>query len=70
MGVCDFPYRVFYLVGGASERFRVARFEGHDGRGFGGGGGCGGVVFLGDIVVLLLEVEHGGVCGGMGYIKL
>jgi len=62
VGVCDFPDGIFYLVGGASERFCVAGFEGHDGR-------VGGV-FLGDIVVLLLEVEHGGVCGGMGYIKL
>lgn len=59
MGVCDFPDGIFYLVGGASERFCVAGFE-----------GGGGAVFLGDIVVLLLEVEHGGVCGGMGYIKL
>lgn len=51
------------MVGGASERFRVAGFEGHDGGGVGGGGGgrgCGGgtgAVFLGDIFVLLLEVE-------------
>ena len=36
----------------------MAGFEGHDG---GGGGG----VFLGDIVVLMLEVEHCEVCGGM-----
>ena len=50
------------MVGGASERFRVAGFEGHDGRGFGGGGGGTGAVFLGDIFVLLLEVEHGEVC--------
>ena len=48
------------LVGGASERFRVAGFEGHDGCGVGGGGG--GAVFPGYIFVLLLEVEHGGVC--------
>ena len=59
MGVCDFPARIFHLVGGASERFRVAGFEGHD--------GCGvGAVFLGDIVVLLLEVEgHRGECGAV-----
>ena len=39
----------------------MAGFEGHDSRGFGGDGGCGGAVFLGDIVVLLLEVEcHSG----------
>lgn len=37
----------------------MAGFEGHDGRGFGGGGGTG-AVFMGDIFVLLLEVEHGG----------
>ncbi len=60
MGVCYFPARIFLLVGGASERFRVAGFEGHDGCGVGGGGG--GAVFLGYIFVLLLEVEHGGVC--------
>ena len=47
------------LVGGASERFRVAGFEGHD---CGSGGGGTGTVFLGYIFVLLLEVEHGGVC--------
>jgi len=41
------------LVGGATERFRVAGFEAHD--------GGRGAVFLGDIFVLLLEVEHGGV---------
>ena len=55
LGVCDFPERIFHLVGGAAERFRVAGFEGD--------GGCdgvgGGSVFLGDIVVLLLELEHG-----------
>ena len=45
------------MIGGASERFRVAGFEGHDGRGCGGGTRA---VFLGDIFVLLLEVEHGG----------
>ena len=47
------------MVGGASERFRVAGFEG-DGDGVGGGGGGSGgggvggrgAVFLGDIVVL------------------
>ena len=63
MWICDFPDGIFHLIGGASERFRVAGFEGHDGGG--GGRGCGGgtgAVFLGDIVVLLLEVEHGGVC--------
>ena len=49
------------MVGGSSERFRVAWFECRDG-GSGGGGGGTGTVFLGDIVVLLLEVEHGGVC--------
>ena len=49
------------LVGGATERFRVAGFEGHD-CGSGGGGGGTGTVFLGYIFVLLLEVEHGGVC--------
>ena len=42
--VCDFPARIFLLVGGASERFRMAGFEG-DGDGV-------GTVFLGDIVVL------------------
>ena len=48
------------LVGGASERFRVAGFEGHDQGCVGGGTGA---VFLGDIVVLLLEVEgHCGEC--------
>ncbi len=65
LGVCDFPERIFHLVGGAPERFRVAWFEGHDGGvggggvgggGVGGGGvgggGVGGAVFLGDIVVL------------------
>jgi hypothetical protein len=37
----------------------VAGFEGHDGCG-------GGAVFLGDIVVLLLEVEgHRGECGAV-----
>jgi len=36
----------------------VAGFEDHDGCGV----GSGGTVFLGDIFVLLLEVEHGGVC--------
>ncbi len=46
------------LVGVASKRFRVAGFEG-DGDGVGVGGGGGGAVFLGDIVVLLLELEHG-----------
>ena len=44
--ICDFPERIFHLVGGAAERFCVAGFEGHD------GGGGGGAVFLGDIVVL------------------
>ncbi len=53
LGVCDFPEWIFHLVGGAAERFRVAGFEGHD------GGGRGGTVFVGDIVVLLLELEHG-----------
>jgi hypothetical protein len=33
----------------------VAGFEGHD-----SGGGGTGAVFLGDIFMLLLEVEHGG----------
>ena len=48
--VCNFPQGIFHLVGGASERFRVAGFEGHDS---GGGGGVGGgAVLLGDIVVL------------------
>jgi len=47
--VCDFPEGIFHLVGGASERFCVAWFEGH---GDGVGGGDGGTVFLGDIVVL------------------
>jgi hypothetical protein len=37
-------------------------FEGDDGCGVGCGGGA---VFLGDIFVLLLEVEHGGECGYM-----
>ncbi len=55
--VCYFPEGIFHLVGGASERFRMAGFEG-DGDGV-GGGGVGGTVFLGDIVVLLLELEHG-----------
>ena len=62
LGVCDFPERIFHLVGGASERFRMAGFEGHgDGVGAVGGvgGGGSGSVFLGDIVVLLLELEHG-----------
>lgn len=45
--ICDFPERIFHLVGGAAERFRMAGFEGH-----GNGGGGGGAVFLGDIVVL------------------
>jgi len=50
--VCDFPDGVFHLIGVASERFRMAGFEGNgDGVGVGGGGG-GGAVFLGDIVVL------------------
>ena len=62
--VCDFPERIFFLVGGASERFRVARFEGHNGGG--GGGRISGAVFLGDIVVLLLEVEH---CGKRNEVK-
>ena len=52
LGVCDFPERIFHLVGGASERFRMAGFEGHDGGVGGGGVGGGGAVFLGDIVVL------------------
>jgi hypothetical protein len=55
MWICYFPDRIFHLVGGASERFRVAGFEAHD-----GWRGVGGAVFLGDIFVLLLEVEHGG----------
>lgn len=41
----------------------MAGFEGHDG---GGGGGRSGAVFLGDIVVLLLEVEH---CGKQNEVK-
>jgi len=49
LGVCNFPERIFHLVGGASERFCMAGFEG-DGDGVGGGGS--GAVFLGDIVVL------------------
>ena len=53
LGVHYFPARIFLLVGGASERFRVAGFEGHDRGGVGGGTEA---VFLGDIVVLLLEV--------------
>lgn len=57
VGICDFPEWIFHLVGGASERFRMARFEGYGdgvgGRGGGAGGvGGGGAVFLGDIVVL------------------
>ena len=56
LGVHYFPERIFHLVGGASERFRVAGFEGDgDGvgvGGVGGGGGGTGAVFLGDIVVL------------------
>ena len=56
MRVCDFPNRIFLLVGGATERFRVARLEG-DGDGDGVGGDGGGSVFLNDIVVLLLELE-------------
>ncbi len=59
--VCDFPEGIFHLIGGAAERFCVAWFEGDGGGGCGVGGGCGGAVFLGDIVVLCLEVEH---CGG------
>ncbi len=52
MGICNFPDGIFHLIGGASERFCVAGSEGHDRR------GCGvGAVFLGDIVVLLLELE-------------
>ena len=52
LGVHYFPVRIFHSVGGASERFRMAGFEGH-GDGVGGGGGrVGGAVFLGDIVVL------------------
>lgn len=51
LGVCDFPERIFHLVGGASECLGVAWFEG-DGGGCGVGGGGGGAVFLGDIVVL------------------
>jgi len=56
--ICDFPKRIFHLVGGAAERFRMAGFEGDGGggggggRGGGGGGGGGGTVFMGDIVVL------------------
>ncbi len=51
--ICDFPKRIFHLVGGAAERFRMAGFEGDGGGGGrGGGGGGGGTVFLGDIVVL------------------
>ncbi len=52
--VCNFPERIFHLVGGASERFCMAGFEGHgDGVGVGGvGGGGSGAVFMGDIVVL------------------
>ena len=59
LGVHYFPDGIFHLIGGASERFRVAGFEGHDGC---GGGGGTGAVFMGDIFVLLLEVEgHRGV---------
>ena len=47
LGVCDFPERIFHLVGGASERFRMAGFESHGDR-----DGVGGAVFLGYIVVL------------------
>ena len=54
--VCDFPEGIFHLVGGASERFCVAWFEGHGG----GGGGGSGSVFVTDVFVLFLEVEH---CG-------
>jgi len=50
--VCDFPEGIFHLVGGASECLGVAGFKGHGGGGCGVGGGCGGAVFLGDIVVL------------------
>ena len=56
MRVCDFPNRIFFLVGGASFWFYVSRFEG-DGDGDGVGGDGGGSVFLNDIVVLLLELE-------------
>jgi len=53
VGICNFPDGIFHLIGGASERFCVAGFEGDEG----GGGGGAGAVFLGDIVVLLLELE-------------
>ena len=54
------------LVGGASERFHMAGFEGNGVGGGGSGVGGGGAVFLGDIVVLCLEVEgHRGECGAV-----
>ena len=48
--VCDFPERV-YLMDYAANRFCVAGFERDN------GGGGTGAVFLGDIFVLLLELE-------------
>ena len=57
LGVCDFPDRIFLLVCSASVCFNVSGFEGDDGGG-GGSGRISGAVFLGDIVVLLLEVQH------------
>ena len=47
MGICDFPERIFHLISGASERFRVAGFEGDRGRG----------IFVADVFVLFLEME-------------
>ena len=48
--VCDFPERV-YLMDYAANRFCMAGFERDN------GGGGTGAVFLGDIFVLLLELE-------------
>ena len=53
LGVCDFPDRIFHLIRGASVCFNVAGFEGDD-------GGGSGSVFVTDVFVLFLEVQH---CG-------
>ena len=58
LGVCDFPDRIFHLIRGASLCFNVSGFESH-----GGGGGSGrisGAVFVTDVFVLFLEVQHRG----------
>ena len=58
LGVCDFPDRIFHLIRGASVCFNVAGFEGDDGGG--GSGRISGAVFVTDVFVLFLEVQH---CG-------